>query len=48
MEEFQKIETDIRQMNFCASTSPSGSLSTQKDLADIQFSYQQGFLMLTM
>ncbi len=31
--------TDIRQMDFCASTSPSGSLSTQKDLADIQYSY---------
>jgi hypothetical protein len=31
--------TDIRQMDFCASTSPSGSLSTQKDLADIQFPY---------
>ncbi|MCM1049352.1 MAG: hypothetical protein NC433_13110, partial [Clostridiales bacterium] len=31
--------SDIRQMDFCASTSPSGSLSTQKDLADIQFPY---------
>jgi hypothetical protein len=31
--------TDIRQMDFCASTSPSGSLPTQKDLADIQFPY---------
>ena len=31
--------TDIRQMDFCASTSPSGSLSTQKDLAAIQYSY---------